>query len=94
MDFHYREIFGEASIPEAYEQLLVNAMQGDATLFARNDEVDLAWKFIDGIRAGWSSATAAPLVSYSLQSWGPKESIDLLHYDNRQWVHDCGKHRQ
>lgn len=94
MDFHYREIFGEASIPEAYEQLLVNAMEGDATLFARNDEVELAWKFIDRIRAGWDSTSGAPLVIYPRQSWGPQESIELLQHDNRQWVHDCGKHGQ
>ncbi len=92
MDFHYRETFGKTSIPEAYEQLLVNAMQGDATLFARNDEVDLAWKFIDKIRAGWESANGAPLVTYPRQSWGPKESEELLEHDKRQWVHDCGKH--
>src|SRR5467141_3143103 len=45
MDFHYRTSFGKAS-PEAYERLLLDAMSGDATLFARRDEVEEAWAFI------------------------------------------------
>jgi len=46
MDFHYGTSFGKAS-PEAYERLLLDAMSGDATLFARRDEVEEAWAFID-----------------------------------------------
>ena len=49
MDFHYGTSFGKAS-PEAYERLLLDAMAGDATLFARRDEVEQAWAFIDTIR--------------------------------------------
>src|SRR5436190_18975039 len=48
MDFHYGTSFGKAS-PEAYERLLLDAMSGDATLFARRDEVEEAWAFIDTI---------------------------------------------
>src|SRR5450432_565356 len=48
MDFHYGTSFGKAS-PEAYERLLLDAMSGDATLFARRDEVERAWAFIDAI---------------------------------------------
>ena len=50
MDFHYGTSFGKAT-PEAYERLLLDAMSGDATLFARRDEVEEAWKFVDAIRA-------------------------------------------
>jgi len=46
MDFHYGTSFGKAS-PEAYERLLLDAMSGDATLFARRDEVEEAWAVID-----------------------------------------------
>ena len=52
MDFHYGTSFGKAT-PEAYERLLLDAMSGDATLFARRDEVEEAWKFVDAIRAEW-----------------------------------------
>src|SRR6266478_4801713 len=52
MDFHYGTSFGKAS-PEAYERLLLDAMSGDATLFARGDEVEEAWTFIDPIEQAW-----------------------------------------
>ncbi len=52
MDFHYGTSFGKAT-PEAYERLLLDAMSGDATLFARRDEVEEAWKFVDAIREAW-----------------------------------------
>ncbi|MED5471176.1 MAG: glucose-6-phosphate dehydrogenase, partial [Verrucomicrobiota bacterium] len=48
MDFHYWSSFEKGS-PEAYERLLIDAMIGDATLFARRDEVENAWVFIDSI---------------------------------------------
>src|SRR6266704_4822763 len=48
MDFHYGTSFVKPS-PEAYERLLLDAMSGDATLFARRDEVEEAWSFIDPI---------------------------------------------
>src|SRR2546430_8301597 len=52
MDFHYGTSFGKAS-PEAYERLLLDAMSGDATLFARRDEVEEAWAFVDPIEQAW-----------------------------------------
>ena len=54
MDFHYGTSFGKAS-PEAYERLLLDAMSGDATLFARRDEVEEAWAFIDPIEDAWTA---------------------------------------
>ncbi|MGI8482364.1 MAG: glucose-6-phosphate dehydrogenase, partial [Chthoniobacterales bacterium] len=59
MDFHYGTSFGKAS-PEAYERLLLDAMSGDATLFARRDEVEQAWAFIDTIEDAWSKKEGAP----------------------------------
>ncbi len=89
MDFRLRESFGEHAIPEAYERLLMDALQGDASLFARSDEIELSWQFIDSIREGWNSDQAAPLLSYSGGSWGPPEAEELLGRDGRWWVHDC-----
>src|SRR5690348_13425121 len=63
MDFHYGTSFGKAS-PEAYERLLLDAMSGDATLFARRDEVEEAWGFIDTIEGAWSNKDAPPLTYY------------------------------
>src|SRR6266480_589469 len=62
MDFHYGTSFGKAS-PEAYERLLLDAMSGDATLFARRDEVEHAWRFIDPIEEAWAT-NVAPLCHY------------------------------
>jgi glucose-6-phosphate 1-dehydrogenase len=85
MDFHYGTSFGKAS-PEAYERLLLDAMSGDATLFARRDEVEEAWAFIDPIESDWSAKENAPPLSfYPAGSWGPDEADELLARDGRAW---------
>ena len=85
MDFHYGTSFGKAS-PEAYERLLLDAMSGDATLFARRDEVEEAWAFIDPIENAWAAKKDAPgLFFYPAGSWGPEEADDLLARDGRSW---------
>jgi glucose-6-phosphate 1-dehydrogenase len=85
MDFHYGTSFGKAS-PEAYERLLLDAMSGDATLFARRDEVEQAWSFIDPIEQAWAEKeNAPPLFFYSAGSWGPEEADKLLARNGRVW---------
>ncbi len=84
MDFHYGTSFGKAS-PEAYERLLLDAMSGDATLFARRDEVEGAWAFIDRIHEAWAAKDAPTLFQYPAGSWGPDEADDLLARDGRSW---------
>lgn len=92
MEFHYKEDFGATSLPEAYERLLLDAMQGDAALFARGDEIELAWGVIDPILARWEAEEAAPLAFYEPESWGPVEADYLLGRDGRSWLHGCGVH--
>src|SRR3954469_25261507 len=85
MDFHYGTSFGKAS-PEAYERLLLDAMGGDATLFARRDEVEEAWTFIDPIEEAWHAKNDAPeLYFYPAGSWGPEAADDLLARDGHAW---------
>src|SRR5881394_4074323 len=85
MDFHYGTSFGKAS-PEAYERLLLDAMSGDATLFARRDEVEEAWAFIDPIEEAWHAKKDAPeLFFYPAGSWGPEAADDLLARDGWAW---------
>jgi glucose-6-phosphate 1-dehydrogenase len=85
MDFNYGTSFGKAS-PEAYERLLLDAMAGDATLFARRDEVEEAWRFIDDIEAAWSGEGEQPrLFFYPAGSWGPTEADQLIEEDGRAW---------
>lgn len=88
MNFKFSESFGAKAIPEAYERLLLDAINGDASLFTRSDEIELAWKFIDGIRAGWESSDAPPLLTYMPGSWGPAASDELLGRDGRWWGHE------
>jgi glucose-6-phosphate 1-dehydrogenase len=84
MDFHYGTSFGKPS-PEAYERLLLDAMSGDATLFARRDEVEEAWAFIDPIEEEWRAQKDKALCFYSAGSWGPDEADELLARDGRAW---------
>jgi glucose-6-phosphate 1-dehydrogenase len=83
MDFHYGTSFGKAT-PEAYERLLLDAMSGDATLFARRDEVEEAWKFVDAIRASWET-TSDDIRFYSAGSWGPSEADELIKRHGAAW---------
>jgi glucose-6-phosphate 1-dehydrogenase len=85
MDFHYWSSFEKGS-PEAYERLLIDAIIGDATLFARRDEVENAWVFIDSIEEAWhESQEKSPMAEYPAGSWGPKESDLLLAEMGHQW---------
>jgi len=90
MGFHYAEHFGENALPDAYERLLLDALQGDASLFARSDEVELAWGLIDPIIARWERPDAPPLKTYKPGSWGPIASDEFLAQSNRVWHHACG----
>jgi len=91
MEFHYAEDFGAGVLPDAYERLLLDAMQGDASLFARADEIELAWGIIDPILAAWQQPGALPLAFYEPGSWGPAEADELLARDGRAWVQRCGE---
>jgi glucose-6-phosphate 1-dehydrogenase len=70
----------------------LDAMQGDASLFARGDEIELSWALIDDILASWEQPAASPLTFYEQESWGPKEAEDLLSRQGRKWYQDCGMH--
>jgi glucose-6-phosphate 1-dehydrogenase len=94
MEFHYAEGFGAGVLPEAYERLLLDAMQGDASLFARADEIELAWSLIDPVLDAWAGPDAPQLAFYEPGSWGPAEADELLDADGRSWFLGCGEHRQ
>jgi glucose-6-phosphate 1-dehydrogenase len=90
--FHYDGTFGGISLPEAYERLLLDALQGDATLFARADEIELAWSIIDPILAGWAKPGTPPPAVYKPGSWGPDEAAALFGQADRAWYLGCGGH--
>jgi glucose-6-phosphate 1-dehydrogenase len=84
MEFLYGTSFLSQS-PEAYERLILDTMRGDATLFARNDEVEAAWAICDPILKAWSQIPG-PLPQYPAGSPGPKEADELLE-DGDRWRH-------
>jgi glucose-6-phosphate 1-dehydrogenase len=88
MEFKYAESFGETAIPESYERLLLDTIQGDASLFTRADEVEAAWSLIDPILQTWETHQTPPLASYKPGSWGPPEGYDLLARDGRRWLNE------
>lgn len=83
MDFNYLTSFG-ADPPEAYERLLLDCNLGDSTLFARRDEVELAWEHVDAIASAWE-AGGPEIGSYAAGSWGPAEAERMLARDGRRW---------
>ena len=84
LSFDYGEVFGEESAP-AYERLLLDAMEGDATLFLRADEIEACWRFADAIRSAWESDDPPPMLSYPAGSWGPAAANSLFHGDEGSW---------
>jgi glucose-6-phosphate 1-dehydrogenase len=92
MDFHYRDSFNDKSIPEAYERLLLEALEGDASLFTRSDGIEASWQLIDPIIHGWDKNISSPLVNYQPGSWGPEAADMLLARDEHRWHQYCGDH--
>jgi glucose-6-phosphate 1-dehydrogenase len=88
MDFHYRSSFG-GWLPEAYERLLQDALQGDASLFTRSDAIETSWRLMDVVNKGWIREGVPDLVYYPRGSWGPNEAEALLGRDGRTWWQGC-----
>ena len=76
LDFYYSSLV-ENHVMEAYERLLLDAMQGDATLYARADEVEAAWEFVDPILEYWKNSDEK-VYGYSAGVWGPKNADELI----------------
>ena len=83
MHFSYADAFGKSSA-NGYERLLLDAMLGDATLFAHRDGVEATWALFTPILEAWA-ATKADFPNYAAGSWGPQEAVDLLARDGRAW---------
>ena len=88
MDFHYGSSF-TGILPEAYERLLLEALDGDASLFTRSDGIEASWRMIDPILQGWEARNDPPLHIYPVGSWGPEEANQLLMRDGRRWRSGC-----
>jgi glucose-6-phosphate 1-dehydrogenase len=84
MDFCYQDAFGVRS-PAAYETLLLDAMQGEATLFTRRDEVEAQWRLITPILEEWARHPPSDFPNYAAGSEGPAVSDHLLARHSHRW---------
>jgi glucose-6-phosphate 1-dehydrogenase len=71
---------------DAYEELLLDVIDGDRSLFLRYDEVEYAWRVVDPVLRLW--ATERDYIhTYPAGSWGPRESRRLFEKEEHQWRH-------
>ena len=88
MDFHYSD-FGEKMIPDAYQRLIYDCMQGDLTLYSRAEEVEEAWKFVTPILNAWQNNPDIHIYGYPAGSWGPNIADSLIEGKNMTWRYPC-----
>jgi glucose-6-phosphate 1-dehydrogenase len=84
MDFCYQSAFGVRS-PAAYETLLLDAMQGEATLFTRRDEVEAQWRLITPILEAWGTQTPPDFPNYAAGGEGPELANRMLGRKGHRW---------
>ena len=90
MELHYERAFLADQLPDAYERLILDAINGDAALFIRSDEIESAWKIVDPVIEGWAQdPTVPPMQSYSEGSWGPRAADELLEREEHIWRVSC-----
>ncbi len=86
LDFHYSEL-SDVYLPSAYGRLLLDCMQGDATLYARGDSVEKAWEYVQPILDAWQNNPDIPIYGYPSGTWGP-EVVDGL-MEEGMWRYPC-----
>jgi glucose-6-phosphate 1-dehydrogenase len=84
MDFTYGSSFN-VDTPDAYETLILDGLQGDASLFTRADEVEEAWSLVDPFIDAWANGPAPDFPNYDAGTWGPPEADELIGREGRRW---------
>jgi len=87
LQLNFSETYKSTCIPDAYERLLLEVMQGNQNLFVRRDEIEYAWQWCDQLIEGWNRL-GAELKLYPAGSWGAVASIALITRDGRAWYGD------
>jgi len=88
LDFHYKNL-SDNYIPEAYQRLLLDCMQGDSTLYTRGDAIEAAWRFVDPILRAWERDQGIPLHGYPCGTWGPELADELIEEEEYSWRYPC-----
>jgi glucose-6-phosphate 1-dehydrogenase len=86
LEFHYRSAYPNRPIPEAYERLLQDAIDGDAALFMRSDEIERAWQIMDPFLNALERNEGPEPLAYPVGSNGPRCADEFLARDGRTWV--------
>ena len=92
MEFHYDSAFSDQAIPEAYERLLYDSLEGDASLFIRSDHIEEAWRIVDPLLESQADPNTSPPEIYEPGTWGPAAAEDLLSQSGHRWRNICGVH--
>lgn len=85
MVFDYKETYASAT-PEGYETLLLDVIEGDATLFMRADQVEAAWKVVMPVINNWSENPPTDFPNYNSGTQGPIASEKLIEKDGHLWT--------
>ncbi|MEO6454827.1 MAG: glucose-6-phosphate dehydrogenase [Ginsengibacter sp.] len=85
MVFNYKDEYN-GNEPEAYETLLYDVMEGDATLFMRADQVEAAWEVVMPVIEVWAERKPVDFPNYSPDSWGPEDAEALIARDGHNWI--------
>ncbi|RMF16180.1 MAG: glucose-6-phosphate dehydrogenase (NADP(+)), partial [Gammaproteobacteria bacterium] len=88
LELSFSEAFQTERVPDAYERLLWEVMNGNQYLFVRRDEVEYAWRWIDQLIDSWEKAGDKPR-KYAAGTWGPVASIAMIARDGRSWYEDA-----
>ena len=89
MEFHYARSLPGEELQDAYERLLEDAMEGDASLFMRSDQIEQAWNIVDPLLQCWADPGSGGIEAYPRGSWGPPSGDALLAADGFHWRHLC-----
>ncbi len=88
LDFSFQREFANA-LPDAYQRLLLDVLNGDASLFARSDEVELSWGIIDPVLKAWHNSAEPNLEIYPEAMWGPECAMQWMRDQGREWFDVC-----
>ena len=83
--FGYETTFG-SNTPEAYERLILDALNGDGTLFIRGDEAETSWDLLTPVLDFWQEKGKSGLENYAAGTWGPLEADKLLLSRGHEWL--------
>jgi glucose-6-phosphate 1-dehydrogenase len=84
MRFTYKDAFAIPT-PEAYETLLWDVMNNDATLFMRADQIEAAWQVLMPVLEVWAGSSPRGVPNYAAGTWGPKAADELLAREGHAW---------